>query len=215
MALPEAEAPRVGRLGGWFARNVSADLLAAIDGVAAFLDAADVELPHVAAARSAAFLMTAAEGGALHLPDLRRRPLAFDPQTRDRLIAGALLPAGAYGEAARFREAFRRIAAELFERFDVLIAPSVGVEAPPVEAPTVEVDGQSVPARAYLGLHTQPISFIGLPVIAAPLVLAGGLPLGIQLIGAPGAEPKLFALAARLERAGLIAATPVPALSHE
>ncbi|AJP72355.1 AtzE family amidohydrolase [Sphingomonas hengshuiensis] len=201
-------APRVARLGGWFERNVAPELLQGIDAIGAHLGGIPmVELPEVEAARSAAFLMTAVEGGSLHLPELRRRAAEFDPQTRDRLIAGALMPGSAYRAAERFREWFRAEAARLFEAQDVLIAPAAGVEAPLVEDPMVVVDGMRVPARAHLGIYTQPLSFIGLPVIAAPLLRPGKLPLGFQLVGKPGAEATLFAFAARLEADGLIGVT--------
>lgn len=207
-----AGAPRVARLGGWFARNVCGELAAGIDAVARHLGGIPtIELPEVSRARSAAFLMTAAEGGARHLPALRRRALEFDPATRDRLIAGAMLPASAYFAAERFRGWFRAQAARLFERHDVLIAPAAGEPAPRIDDPVITVEGQRVPARAHLGLFAQPLSFIGLPVIAAPLRRPGKLPLGLQLVGAPGGEGALFALAEALEAAGLVGATrPVP-----
>jgi aspartyl-tRNA(Asn)/glutamyl-tRNA(Gln) amidotransferase subunit A len=153
--------------------------------------------------------MTAAEGGARHLPALRRDAMGFDPQTRDRLIAGAMLPASAYFRAQDFRCWFLQHALDLLARHDVLIAPATPCAAPLIDDPMIDVDGARVPARAHLGLHTQPISFIGLPVIAAPLARGPDeLPVGVQLIGAPGREDALFALAAALEEAGLLRATP-------
>jgi len=200
---------RVARLGGWFTRNHSVEVTTGLDRLAAHLGGLEtVELPQVDRARSAAYLMTAAEGGARHLPELRRRQLAFDPATRDRLIAGAMLPASAMIAAQGFRERFRAAALRLFEHHDVLVAPCVGDVAPRIDDPTVTVDGERVAARAHLGLFTQPISFIGLPVIAAPLAVQS-LPLGVQLIGRPGGEAALFALARSLEQAGVLAA-PMP-----
>jgi len=140
---------RVARLGGWFAANVCGELVTGIDGIAAHLGGVEtVELPRTDAARSAAFLMTAAEGGARHLTALRTRPLDFDPAVRDRLIAGAMLPASAYFAAQRFRLWFREQAARLFEDYDVLIAPAAGAVAPTIEDPTILVDGERVAARA-------------------------------------------------------------------
>jgi aspartyl-tRNA(Asn)/glutamyl-tRNA(Gln) amidotransferase subunit A len=192
--------PRLARLGGWFARNISDELTAAIDALG--LDT--VELPDVARARSAAYVMTACEGGARHLPELRTRALEFDPATRDRLIAGALTPASRYLAASAFRARFLASALALFERYDVLVAPAAGDVAPRIDDPCVTVDGARVPARAHLGLFTQPLSFIGLPVIAVPLKRPGKLPLGLQLVGAPGREAALFAAAEQLEATGIV-----------
>ncbi len=60
--------------------------------------------------------------------------------------------------------------------------------------------------RPNIGLYTQPISFIGLPVICVPLCRPGQMPLGVQLVSAPWCEDKLFAVAARLEQSGIVQA---------
>jgi AtzE family amidohydrolase len=216
----EPEAPlRVGRLDGWFARNLDPALVAGLDRLDLGLGGLPrVELPQAERARSAAYLMTAVEGGAQHLPALRLDPLSYDPAVRDRLIAGALLPASVYREAVAFRAWFLRQVDVLFQRFDVLIAPAVGGVAPRIDHPLIPMDGQMVPARSHLGLYTQPLSFAGLPVIAAP-IRGEGLPLGVQLVGRPGGEAQVFALAERMQRAGLIGAPsmadtwPQPALA--
>jgi Asp-tRNA(Asn)/Glu-tRNA(Gln) amidotransferase A subunit family amidase len=54
-----------------------------------------------------------------------------------------------------------------------------------------------------MGVFTQPISFVGLPVVAAPVDVVGQLPIGVQLICAPWREDLCFAAAARLEKAGV------------
>lgn len=203
---------RVAKLGGWFASSSDPDALAAIDAIGAALgEMPEVRLPHVDAARSAAFLMTAAEGGRRHLPELRRRAMAFDPATRDRLIAGAMLPVAAYLDAQDFRARFFAAAERLFVDYDVLVAPATPAVAPLIEDPTILIDGQPVSARANLGLYTQPLSFIGLPVLAVPIRRPGRLPLGLQLIGAPGREATLFSLAQKLDDMGLTGAS-LPAL---
>ncbi|MCX8475738.1 MAG: AtzE family amidohydrolase [Sphingomonas sp.] len=203
-AAPVPADIRVARLGGWFTRNACDALERGIDAIGAhFGGIPTVKLPEVDRARSAAFVMTAAEGGARHLPELRTRALEFDPATRDRLLAGAILPAATYLTAQRFQSWFRAQAARMFADHDVLIAPAVGDVAPRIDDPLIEVDGVRVPARAHLGIFTQPLSFIGLPVVTVPLLRPGELPLGLQLVGKPGAEAALFAIAGQLEVAGL------------
>ena len=75
----------------------------------------------------------------------------------------------------------------------------------------MEIGGVSVNLRANLGLYTQPLSFIGLPIVAAPIARSGGLPLGIQIIAAPWREDLALRAAYALERDG-IAAAPIPTL---
>jgi AtzE family amidohydrolase len=205
----EAKPRRFARLGGWFGRNLTSDMEAAFDRLCAHLGGLEtVELPEVEQARSAAFIMTAAEGGALHRDDLRRDAMAYDPATRDRLLAGAVVPEAAYEDAVRFRADFRARVLDLFAHHDVLLAPTVLGPAPLIDDPMVLIDGRPAPARANLGIFTQPLSFVGLPVVAVPLRVAERLPLGVQLIGAPGNEAVLLAFAARLEGEGLIGCTP-------
>ena len=196
---------RVARLGGHFSQGGSTDAQDAADRVAQALGAIDtVDLPDAAAARAAAFLITAAEGARQHLPDLIAREADFEPLSRDRLIAGALLPAQWVLHAQKVRTLFRAQAAALFAEWDVLVAPATPTHAMPLGQEMLEIDGVSVPLRPSFGVYTQPISFIGLPVIAAP-VAGAGLPIGVQLIAAPWREDVLFAAAIELERAGVCA----------
>jgi aspartyl-tRNA(Asn)/glutamyl-tRNA(Gln) amidotransferase subunit A len=67
------------------------------------------------------------------------------------------------------------------------------------------LDGVELPVRANIGIHTQPISFIGLPVVAAPVPLAP-MPIGVQIIAAPWREDVALRVAFALERMGAAAA---------
>lgn len=201
-ADPAPSGLRVARLGGRFRENADADQLAGIDAIAP--DAPLIELPEIARARSAAFLITAYEGGALHRRALSRNAMAFDPATRDRLLAGALLPDALYQEAQAFRRTYKARMAALVADFDVLLAPATPCVAPSVDDPRILIDGALSPARADLGIHTQPISFLGLPSLSVPLRRPGRLPLGLQLIGRAHREADLFAFAAGLEARGII-----------
>src|SRR6185369_5446801 len=93
-----------------------------------------------------------AEGGALHLDDLRVRAADFEPLSRDRFIAGALLPAAWIVRAQRVRRWFARAVAERFRDFDVLLAPATPVSATPIGAETMEISGRRLPTRPNMGL---------------------------------------------------------------
>ena len=99
---------RIAVAGGYFRRGASEEAIRAVDAVADELGArATVELPEVERARSAAYVIATSEGGALHLDRMRRAPQDFDPDTRDRLIAGALIPAAFVEKAQKFRRWFQ------------------------------------------------------------------------------------------------------------
>jgi AtzE family amidohydrolase len=200
---------RIARLGGYFDRYAGDAAAAAVSTVCAALGANETaEWPEVARARAAAFLITATEGGTLHLRSLRERPNDFDPLIRDRLIAGALTPAPWYLQAQRLRAWFRSQALRAFARFDVLIAASTPVPATPIGTEMLEIAGEKLPLRPSLGLLTQPVSFIGLPVAAVPVRQNDGLPVGVQVIAAPWQEATALRVARWLEREG-VAAAPV------
>jgi aspartyl-tRNA(Asn)/glutamyl-tRNA(Gln) amidotransferase subunit A len=59
--------------------------------------------------------------------------------------------------------------------------------------------------RPHLGLFTQPLSFIGLPVLSVPIQQPNALPLGVQLIAAPDNEALILQVAALLESQGVVA----------
>ena len=204
---------RIAVLGGYFHDHAGPEARAALARVAAALDATrSVELPEVARARAAAFVISNAEGGALHLPDLRRRAADFEPLSRDRFLAGALLPAAWVMQAQRVRRWFALRAAELFRDVDVLLAPATPCAAPHIGTEWIEVNGQRLPARPSLGLLTQPISCIGLPVCAVPVWgCHASLPIGVQLIAAPWREDLVLRVAHHLQAAGVVRA-PVAAL---
>ena len=61
---------------------------------------------------------------------------------------------------------------ELFEDVDVILAPATPCTAPQIGQKTFMLDGVELPVRANIGIYTQPISFIGLPVVAVPVPLS-------------------------------------------
>jgi AtzE family amidohydrolase len=208
---------RIAVAGGHFARNGHAEGFAAVAAVAQALGATTtVEVPEAARGRAAAFLITMCEGANLHLPDLRTRAADFDPATRDRFLAGALLPAQWLSQAQRVRAAYRAGVLKLFEEVDIIVTPATPYVAPLIGQDMIEVDGECIPVRPNLGVFTQPISCIGLPALAAPIAdpkalgTPGGMPIGVQLVAAPWREDLLFRVAAALEKAGVCAAPQPP-----
>ena len=201
------EGLRIAVLDGHFARGGEPEAFAAVAQVAARLGVSRrVTIPEAHRARAAAMVITASEGANVHLADLKRRPQDFDPLTRDRFLAGALVPAAVYVQAQRFRAWYRARVAELFREVDVLLAPTTPCPAPRIGQERVLLDGVEVMVRPNLGVYTQPLSFIGLPVLSVPVAATGPMPLGVQLIGAPFREAHVLRVGALLEAKGVVAA---------
>ena len=197
---------RIGLLAGYFSDNASsAARLAAAIAAQTLAASDDVVWPDAALGRAAAYLITACEGGSLHLDDLRARPQDFEPLSVDRFTAGALMPADWYIKAQRFRRVYLNRVNALFQDWDVLIAPATPVSAPVIGSEWLDVNGARHPCRPAMGLLTQPISFAGCPVVSAPLWPegTGGLPIGVQLIAAPWREDLVLRAAMVLQQAGI------------
>src|SRR3954453_14605671 len=200
---------RVAIAGGYFQKNVFPEAVEAVARVAKALNATQtIEIPEAARARAAAYVISTTEGASLHLDRLRQRPNDFDPAVRDRLIAGAMVPAPLVDRAQKFRRWYRAKVLELFKSVDVMIAPATPCIAPKLGQVTFNLDGVDLPVRANIGIHTQPISFIGLPVVAVPVPL-DPVPIGVKIIAPPWREDIALRVAHALEQMG-VAAAPAP-----
>ncbi len=199
---------RIARAGGHFARGGEPAAYAAVDTICNALGVTrEIEIPEAHRARAAAFLITMAEGAELHLERLRTRAQDFDPAVRDRLAAGAMLPAAWINRAQKFRRRYREMVLRLFDDVDLIIAPATPCRAPKGGQATFVLDGVEMPVRPNIGIYTQPISFIGLPVAAAPVWTSRELlPIGVQIIAPPWREDLALRVAYRLQADGVCAA---------
>ncbi|WP_223476516.1 AtzE family amidohydrolase [Oricola indica] len=208
------EGLRIAKAGGYFASGALPEAFEAVQRVAAAVNATrTVDIADAKAARGAAYLITMAEGASLHLDRMRTRHADYDPDVRDRLIAGAMIPGAWVTKAQKLRRIFRDTVLKLFEEVDVILAPATPCRAPKIGQQTMVLDGVEMPVRPNMGIFTQPISFIGLPVVSVPVWTEGEkLPIGVQLIAAPWREDFVLRLAHHLEKTGAVCA---PVAKHQ
>jgi len=201
---------RIAVAGGYFQRGAFPEALEALSRVARAAGVRqEIDIPEAHRARAAAYVITASEGAALHLSRLRKQAHDFDPAVRDRLIAGAMVPASLVNKAQIFRRWYREQVLRLFEHYDAILAPATPCTAPKIGQQTFLIDGVEMPLRPNVGIYTQPISFIGLPVVAVPVPLKP-LPIGVQIIAAPWREDVALRVAYALEQTGTVTAPKVP-----
>jgi aspartyl-tRNA(Asn)/glutamyl-tRNA(Gln) amidotransferase subunit A len=135
------------------------------------------------------------EAYAYHSQWIAESPKKYQPVTRRRLIqnsAGVTLPA--YVQARRELDLLRRGIAKVFATVDVLITPTA--PSPPVTI-TQGADPTIVSIR-----NTSPFDLLGLPAISVPCgFTTSGLPIGLQIVGAPFAESTVLAMAHAYEQA--------------
>ena len=197
---------RIAIAGGYFRSAAFPEALAALETVARALGATrEIDIPQAARARAAAYVITATEGASLHVDRLRSQANEFDPAVRDRLLAGAMIPSALVVKAQKFRRWYQREVLKLFDEVDAILAPATPCTAPKIGQQTFLLGGVEMPVRANLGIYTQPISFIGLPVVCVPVPLKP-LPIGVQIITAPWRENVGLRIAQSLEGDGGVAA---------
>lgn len=71
------------------------------------------------------------------------------------------------------------------------------------------IAGEEMLVSPNLGRFTQPLSFIGLPIVSVPIQRLGDMPLGVQIIAAPYNEALVLRVAAVLESQGIVTAPVV------
>ncbi|MDJ1176412.1 AtzE family amidohydrolase [Roseofilum capinflatum] len=201
----QTQSLRIAIADDYFTQGGDPEVFEAVEKVAEALGVTQrISLPEARRAREAAYLITASEGANLHLSDLKRSPQDFDPATRDRFFAGAMIPAQWYLNAQRFRRWYRDRIREVFRQVDVILAPTTPCVATPIGQTTLNIQGEEVLLRPNLGRYTQPLSFIGLPVVSVPVHRPHKLPIGVQIMAAPYNEALILRVAAFLEAQGAI-----------
>jgi Asp-tRNA(Asn)/Glu-tRNA(Gln) amidotransferase A subunit family amidase len=186
--------PRLGLITLPFRERTAPEMRDAVDRTEALLRSrgarvTPVSLPLVVAAlQSAIQVVQRAEAAAVHATLYREHGARYRPRIRAAVELGQCLPAALYLQAQRVRALARRELTPLLAAHDALVMP-----AAPGPAPEPSTTGDPS--------FNAPWSGIGAPAIALPMALARGLPLGLQLIGAPGADARLLRAARWVEAA--------------
>src|SRR5262245_28731130 len=132
----------------------------------------------------------ASEAYALHRDYIEDMDKAIGPGVRARARAAKSLLAGAYPEEMRILEERRRFFSRWFCAYDALLLPTMAIPAIPLS----EVDETS-PIPGFL---TRPANYLGLCGLAMPAGQSGGLPIGVQIVRQPFAEPHALRVSSAL-----------------
>ena len=176
------------------------DLLSALSDAGASVEEVSIGDPDDLVATL--FVILLAESRSYHRPWLENCPELYGEDVLAYLQTAEGLSAVDYVDAQRLRVEQRRRVDRATEGFDVLVAPSQLVEAPRVDAAeAVFGDGLAAPRDLTLIRPLAPFSLTGHPALTVPLrVSETGLPVGVQLIGAPFSDERLFVLGAVMQR---------------
>jgi len=141
-----------------------------------------------------------AEAFAYHQVYMQKSADKYNPETLRRIRAGAEVTASVYIGQYRNLQRMRRSVLEVFQQADVLITPTT-----PILPPTIaELEAQPDmlrPRELIMLPNTRPFNVVGLPTITVPCGFSkSGLPIGMQISAAPGAEATVLALARAWEQ---------------
>jgi aspartyl-tRNA(Asn)/glutamyl-tRNA(Gln) amidotransferase subunit A len=162
----------------------------------------EVELPHIDLAPRALTAIIAPEASAFHREWLAERPDDYGRDVIERLEGGFLISGVDYVHAQRLRRLVREDFRAAFERVDVVATPTAPVPAFPIGDSSVVLRGETVEARGVATRFTSPFNLTGLPAISVPCGFSDdGLPIGLQLVGAPFDEATVLRAAQAYESA--------------
>lgn len=203
-ALADARDLRVGVPENFFFDRVDREVAEAIRAIASKLQqlgaqVTEVRVPDVEEANFAARVVQLAEVAAVYV---NSRDLSqFGEDVRGLIEQGRMLAGYEYVNAQRVRTLFRRELDALWRDVDILLCPTTPTTAPPAGQTTIEINGTEENTRMASTRLVRSINFFGEPALSMPCGRdKNGLPIGLQLIGAPFSEPKLFQIAKTIER---------------
>ncbi len=205
-AAPAAP-PKLRFLGGFFRDEVQPGVLAAVDHAAGRLGQCGaridtIDIPGMSRAPGAQFVTLCSEATQANWDTLRTGADRLGADVRLRLEIGQFFLGMDYVKAQRIRRDLLDACLVAFGDADVLITPTLPCVAPPAGAATHEIAGRVVPIAARMTRFTGPFNMTGLPALS--LVCGAdetGLPVGLQIVGRPGADAVVLAVGQWIETA--------------
>lgn len=142
-----------------------------------------------------------AEAYAFHYENIKKSPELYQSETLKRIRAGEDVTTPMYIQARRQVDQYRQSIRKMFQSGpDLLVTPTVAV--PPFTISELLADMDNLRTKEILSLrNTRPFNILGLPSISVPCGFTqSGLPIGIQISGAPWAEENVLRLAHAYEQ---------------
>jgi len=195
---------RIGVPKAHFLDDASADVVAAFEAALEVLRSigcvvVDVDLPDPTPLSQLNDIISKSEAATIHRKWVIECPEQYGGHVRSRIESGFAVPATRYLEALSMREAITREFVEnVFGTCDVVCTPTLPVVAPKRAESNPEEPMGVLDIVRKLTYRTRLFNYLGVPAFSVPMGFgAGNMPVGLQLIGPPLAEPRLFSLANR------------------
>lgn len=159
-----------------------------------------VGLPEIDQSARLYGLIQSGEAYAIHAQRVSEHPELFEPEVLERLTAASEVSGWEYVRALEERLKLRASVLERLTTTDILVMPTVPIEAPLVDQRELSGEGEWSGVREALLSMTLPWSLLGFPALSVPVPSTDShLPDSVQLIAKPGQERLLMDVAAALE----------------
>jgi aspartyl-tRNA(Asn)/glutamyl-tRNA(Gln) amidotransferase subunit A len=161
----------------------------------------EIDLPRVETQRGVWLQIASPEVYSFHEPYLKTGAHLYSPDIRGRIEAGRVLQSIDYVRAQRIRTLMQRECKSIFESVDVIVTPTTPIPAPRIDE--VDKPWGAGPEKAATALtrFTRYFNVTGLPAISIPCgFTAGGLPIGMQIVGKAFDESTILRVAHAYEQ---------------
>jgi len=196
------EGVRIGVIRHFYTRDIRADaeMIAAIEAALKLLADLGAEIREIETAPLAAYAacnrtIMMSEAFAVHEKWMRECPQDYGTLARERLMGGAFIRAADYVNATRVR---RKMAADFHAHFrdvDVVVTASS-------MDPACRIDDAKAVESTYPRQARAPFNVTGSPALSMPAGFSkAGLPLALQIAGAPFTEALVYRVAHAYEQA--------------
>ncbi len=192
---------RIGVPRNFFFEDLDADVAAAFESALAVIQKMAASVRDIGLDVNPDRTLQAAESYAVHKDYVTQSPELYQPATLQRILSGERISQEDINKSRRELEKSRREISRVFEDVDLLVTPTTPVPAPRL-ADLQKNPDELRPREILLLRNTRPFNVWGLPAISVPCGVArNGLPIGLQIAGAHGAELNVLQLAHAYEQA--------------
>jgi aspartyl-tRNA(Asn)/glutamyl-tRNA(Gln) amidotransferase subunit A len=193
--------PRIGVARSHFFEALDREVAAAVERALGVLAGLGATMRDVEVAVDDDRTVFRAESWAYHRAWVERAPDRYQPETLRRIRTGEAVTAADHIEKLHELQRLRRAAPALFADIDLIVTPTAAIPAPTIAELSDRPD-ELRPRELVLMRTTRMFDVLGTPGISVPCgTTAAGLPIGLQIIGAPGADAAVLRLAAAYEAA--------------
>ncbi len=160
----------------------------------------EVSLPVTASASVASSILLAVEPALAHREWIRERLDDYGHDVRIQQLVGSILPAQAYYKAQKLRSLLRDEVLATLDKYDVLVLPTCGRPAQPIEDDPPITSKETASRLPYL--LTRLFNLSSCPAASVPCGFSSdGLPIGLQIGGRPGRDEMILKVAHAYEQA--------------